>query len=72
MLVGRFALAALALALAGAFAEQKRRPMTSGHLATDTPLFASLLVGTIIILGGLSYLPAMALGPIADQVSMPR
>ena len=61
-----------ALALAGAFAEQKNRPMPLGNLATDTVLFAALLIGTIIILGGLNYLPAMALGPIADQLGALR
>lgn len=69
MLIGRFVLAGLALALAGAFAEQKRRPITSGHLPTDTPLFGALLIATIIILGGLSFLPTLALGPVAEQVT---
>lgn len=68
MLIGRFVLAGLALALAGALAEQKRRPMTLSHLPTDTPQFGALLIAVIVILGGLGYLPALALDPIAEQV----
>jgi K+-transporting ATPase ATPase A chain len=70
MLVGRFGLAALALALAGSFAEQGRKAVSSGTLATDTPTFAILLTGTILILAGLSYLPALALGPIIEHLMM--
>ena len=70
MLVGRFGLAALALAMAGAFAQQGRKVTSSGTLATDTPTFAFLLVGTTIILAGLSYLPILALGPILEHLAM--
>jgi K+-transporting ATPase ATPase A chain len=70
MLVGRFGLATLALALAGSFVEQGRKELSSGTLATDTPTFAVLLTGTIIILAGLSYLPALALGPIIEHLVM--
>jgi K+-transporting ATPase ATPase A chain len=70
MLVGRFGLAALALALAGYFAEQGRKAVTTGTLATDTPTFAIFLTATIIILAGLSYLPALALGPIIEHLMM--
>jgi K+-transporting ATPase ATPase A chain len=72
MLVGRFGLAALALALAGAFGEQGRKPDSLGTLTTDTPAFVALLIGTILILVGLSYLPALSLGPIAEQFAAPR
>jgi K+-transporting ATPase ATPase A chain len=70
MLVGRFALAALALVLAGAFAKQGRTASSEGTLATDTPTFAVLLTATIVILAGLSYLPALALGPIIEHLVM--
>jgi K+-transporting ATPase ATPase A chain len=70
MLVGRFGLATLALALAGAFAEQGRRAQSSGILATDTPSFAMLLIATILLLAGLCYLPVLALGPIVEQLAM--
>jgi K+-transporting ATPase ATPase A chain len=52
MLVGRFGLTILALALAGRLAPQPRRPVSLGTLSTDTPLFAG---GIIVIIGGLSY-----------------
>ena len=70
MLAGRFGLAALALAMAGSFAQQGRKAVTAGTLATDTPTFAVLLVATILILTGLSYLPALALGPILEHLMM--
>jgi K+-transporting ATPase ATPase A chain len=70
MLVGRFGLATLALALAGSFIRQGRREISTGTLATDTPTFAILLTGTILILAGLSYLPALALGPIIEHLLM--
>ena len=70
MLVGRFGLAALALALAGCFAQQGLKPMSSGTLPTDSPTFAILLIGTILILAGLSYLPVLTLGPIIEHLVM--
>jgi K+-transporting ATPase ATPase A chain len=70
MIVGRFGLAIPALALAGSFAEQGRRPVTSGTLRTDTLTFAVLLVGTVLIVGGLSYYAALALGPIVEHLIM--
>jgi K+-transporting ATPase ATPase A chain len=70
MLVGRFGLGALALALAGRFAEQGRKPISAGTLPTDSPIFAILLTATIFILAGLSYLPALTLGPIIEHLIM--
>lgn len=70
MMVGRFGLAIPALALAGLFASQRRRPVTLGTLPTDTFSFAVLLGGTAIIVGGLSYFAALALGPIVEQFMM--
>ena len=68
MLAGRFALAIPALALAGRFARQGRRPMTAGTLPTDSFTFALVLIGTTLVVGGLSYLPALALGPIVEHL----
>ncbi|HTO87301.1 MAG TPA: potassium-transporting ATPase subunit KdpA [Thermoanaerobaculia bacterium] len=68
MLAGRFGLAIPALALAGRFARQGRRPMTAGTLPTDSFTFAVVLVGAALIIGALSYLPALALGPIVEQL----
>jgi K+-transporting ATPase ATPase A chain len=68
MLAGRFGLAALALALAGRFAAQRRGPTTSGTLSSDSAMFGALLLGTILLVGALSFLPALALGPIAEAL----
>jgi potassium-transporting ATPase potassium-binding subunit len=66
MLAGRYGLAALALALAGNFAAQRRWPTTAGTLPIDTPTFGALVFGTILLGGALSFLPALALGPIVE------
>jgi potassium-transporting ATPase potassium-binding subunit len=68
MMVGRCGLALLALALAGHLAPQPRRPVSLGTLPTDTPLFAGWLMGIIVIVGGLSYLPVLALGPLVEHL----
>jgi K+-transporting ATPase ATPase A chain len=70
MLIGRFALGALALALAGQLARQPRRAPTLGTVPTASLLFASFLIGTILVVGALSYLPALALGPIVEHITM--
>lgn len=66
MLAGRYGLAALALALAGRFASQGYQPVTTGTLPTDTPTFGVMVFGTILLVGALSFLPALALGPIVE------
>jgi K+-transporting ATPase ATPase A chain len=68
MMVGRFGLTILALALAGRLAPQPRRPVSLRTLTTDTPLFAGWLMGIIVIIGGLSYLPVLALGPLIEHL----
>jgi potassium-transporting ATPase potassium-binding subunit len=68
MSAGRFGLAALALALAGRFAAQRRWPTTTGTLPSDSAMFGALLLGTILLVGALSFLPALALGPIAEAL----
>jgi len=66
MLLGRFAPEIFALALAGSLAQQAPVPESAGTLDTRTPLFVGMLVGVIIILVGLTYFPALALGPFAE------
>jgi K+-transporting ATPase ATPase A chain len=66
MLAGRFGLASLALALAGRFAVQRRRPVTAGTLPIDSPTFAVLVFGTIVVAGALCFFPVLALGPIVE------
>jgi len=68
MLAGRFGLAALALALSGRFAAQGRRPTTAASLPSDSAAFGALVLGTILLVGALCFLPALALGPIAEAL----
>jgi K+-transporting ATPase ATPase A chain len=68
MLAGRYGLGVLALALAGRFAAQGRRPVTIGSLPCDTVTFGVLVLGSVVLVGALSFLPALALGPIAEQL----
>jgi potassium-transporting ATPase potassium-binding subunit len=70
MLLGRFGLAIPALAFSGLFARQTSRPMTPGKLRTDSRLFASVIIGTAIIVVALTYLPAMALGPVIEHLRL--
>jgi K+-transporting ATPase ATPase A chain len=66
MLIARFAPEIFVLALAGALAKQQPVPASAGTLETHRPLFAGMLIGVIIILVGLTYFPALALGPFAE------
>ena len=70
MQIGRFWPAVATLALAGALAGKKRVPVGLGTLPTHTPLFIVLLIGTVLLVSALTYLPALALGPIAEQLTM--
>ncbi|MGA9851811.1 MAG: potassium-transporting ATPase subunit KdpA [Gammaproteobacteria bacterium] len=70
MQIGRFWPAVATLAIAGALAAKKRVPAGLGTLPTHTPLFIVLLIGTVLLVSALTYLPALALGPIAEQLSM--
>jgi potassium-transporting ATPase potassium-binding subunit len=70
MMIGRFGLAVPALALAGSFAAQGRRPTTLGTMPTYTFTFGLLVVGTALIVGGLSYFPALVLGPVIEHLLM--
>ena len=70
MLVGRFLFIIPALAIAGSLAGKKLIPVTSGTLPTNGSLFVILLVGTVIIVGALTYFPALSLGPIVEHLQM--
>jgi K+-transporting ATPase ATPase A chain len=67
MMAGRFGLAALALVLGGRFAAQGRKDVTVGTLPCDTLTFGVLVLGTVVLLGALCFLPALALGPVAEH-----
>jgi K+-transporting ATPase ATPase A chain len=68
LLLGRFPSLVLPLALAGSLAMKKRLPQTSGTLRTDTLTFAGMLLGTVVLIGALSFMPAVVLGPVADHL----
>jgi K+-transporting ATPase ATPase A chain len=70
MLVGRFLFIIPALAIAGSLASKKLIPVTSGTLPTNGPLFVILVVGTVVIVGALTYFPALSLGPIVEHLQM--
>ncbi len=70
MLVGRFWLAIPVLAIAGSLAGKKIVPAGPGTLPTHTPLFVVLLVGTVLLVGALTFIPALALGPIVEHLDM--
>ncbi|MFD8520129.1 potassium-transporting ATPase subunit KdpA [Streptomyces capillispiralis] len=69
MLLGRFLPMVFVLALAGSLAGQRPVPVTAGTLRTDKPLFSGLLVGAVLIVTGLTYFPALALGPLAEGLA---
>jgi len=70
MLVGRFFLAIPVLAIAGAMARKQPAPETAGTFPTHTPLFGGLVIGVVAIVAGLTFFPALALGPIVEQLSL--
>jgi potassium-transporting ATPase potassium-binding subunit len=70
MWFGRFAVIVPVLALAGSLAAKKRLPVTAGTLPTHGPLFVLLLIGSVVLVGLLNYVPALALGPIAEHLSL--
>ena len=67
MLIGRFAFIVPVMAMAGSIAAKPKLEPTAGTLPTHGPLFVALLVGVILIMGGLQYFPAQALGPIVEH-----
>src|SRR6202007_1989155 len=70
MLFGRYWLAVPVLAIAGALARKKIVPIGAGTLPTHTPLFVGLLVGVVILVAALTYVPALALGPIVEHLNL--
>jgi K+-transporting ATPase, KdpA len=70
MLIGRFAMAIPMLALAGFLAEKKAAPESAGTFPVTTPLFVVLLVSVILIVGALTFFPALALGPVVEHLLM--
>jgi K+-transporting ATPase ATPase A chain len=67
MLLARFLPMVAVLALAGSLATKQTVPASAGTLPTNGPLFVSLLVGVVVIVGGLTFFPALALGPIVEH-----
>ncbi len=70
MLMGRFLIKVPVLAIAGSLAHKKITPAGAGTLPTHTPLFVAWLVAVVLIVGGLTFFPALALGPIAEHVAL--
>jgi K+-transporting ATPase ATPase A chain len=70
MLFGRYWLAVPVLAIAGALARKKIVPAGAGTLPTHTPLFVGLLVGVVILVGALTFVPALALGPVVEHLTL--
>jgi len=70
MFFARYWLAVPALAIAGSLAQKKTVPVSSGTLPTHTPLFGGWLIGVIVIVGALSFFPALSLGPIVERLMM--
>lgn len=72
MLIGRFGVILPVLAVAGHLVSKKVSPLSAGTFATDTPIFGILLIGVIVIVGALTFLPALFLGPIVEHFMMLR
>ena len=69
LLLGRFPALVLPIAIAGFLAQKKRVPPSSGTLLTNDLTFGAMLLGTVLLVGALSFMPAVVLGPIADHLS---
>ncbi|WP_061708375.1 potassium-transporting ATPase subunit KdpA [Pseudenterobacter timonensis] len=70
MLVGRFGVIIPVMAIAGSLVSKKIQPATSGTLPTHGALFIGLLIGTVLLVGALTFIPALALGPVAEHLSL--
>jgi len=70
MLIGRFGFILPSLAIAGSLATKKKVPTTSGTFPTHGPLFIGLLVGTVVVIGALTFFPALSLGPLVEHFFM--
>ena len=70
MWLGRFGVIVPVLAIAGALAAKKRLPVTGGTMPTHGPLFVTLLIGTVLLVGLLNYVPSLALGPVVEHLML--
>jgi len=70
MLIGRFMMLLPLLAIAGSLAEKKQVPVSAGTFPTHGPLFVGLLVGVVVIVGALTYFPALSLGPVVEHLTL--
>ena len=70
MFAGRFLVIVPVLCIAGTLAGKRRVPASVGTLPTHGVLFVALLVGTVVLVGGLTFFPVLALGPIAEHIAM--
>jgi K+-transporting ATPase ATPase A chain len=70
MFVGRFFMIIPAMAIAGSLAVKKSVPPSAGTFPTDGGLFVGLVIGVIVIVGGLTFFPALALGPLVEHLAM--
>ena len=70
MFIARYALIVPVLAIAGSLARKKATPASAGTLPTDTPLFVGMLAGIVLLVGALTFVPALALGPVVEQLRM--
>jgi potassium-transporting ATPase potassium-binding subunit len=70
MLVGRFLMIIPVLALAGSFSRKKLVPASGGSFPVSGPMFTVLLIGTVLIVGALTFFPALSLGPIVEHYLM--
>jgi K+-transporting ATPase ATPase A chain len=68
MWFGRFWPIVAVLAIAGSLAAKKRIPVTQGTMPTHGPLFITLLIGTVLLVGALTFVPALALGPVVEHL----
>jgi K+-transporting ATPase ATPase A chain len=68
MIVSRYWIIVPVLAIAGSLAARRAVPASLGTLPTHTPLFVAMLIGTILLVGVLTFVPALALGPIVEQL----
>jgi K+-transporting ATPase ATPase A chain len=72
MWIGRLGVIIPVLALAGALVKKKKVPPSAGTLPTHTPLFVGLLASTVVLIGALTFVPALALGPVVEHLSLPE
>jgi K+-transporting ATPase ATPase A chain len=70
MLFGRFAMIVPIIALAGSLARKKLVPESAGTFPVSGPLFTSLIIGTVILVGALTFVPALVLGPVVEHFLM--